>query len=352
VREPPAVTRIRRKYRVVAPELDERRRRQWAAAEAREIGHGGVSVVARATGLARSTIHAGLRDLRASRRQRTQAADRIRGAGGGRRRLTTSDPALHTALLALIEPTTRGDPESPLRWTCKSTALLADELTRQHHPVSPRTVATLLKEAGYSLQGNQKTREGAAHPDRDAQFRYLAGVIAECHRDRQPAISVDTKRKELVGDFKNGGREWRPQGQPIPVRVHDFLDPALGKAIPYGVYDLANNEGWVSVGIAHDTAEFAANAIRLPINAGRLYAARYQDNRELAKWYKRLAGWLRRHFHGYRITSSTYRVGPDAWEWHRNGGLLLPMVRPVVTPSWRHLLGVAERESASMGYDV
>jgi hypothetical protein len=257
------VTRLRRKYRVVAPELDERRRRQWAAAEAREVGYGGVSVVARATGLARSTIHAGLRDLRASRRQRVKAAERIRRAGGGRRPLTTSNPALLTALLALIEPTTRGDPESPLRWTSKSTAQLADELTQQRHPVSPRTVATLLKGAGYSLQANRKTREGASHPDRDAQFQYLAGLITEGHQHGQPAISVDTKKKELVGDFKNGGREWRPHGQPIPVRVHDFLDPALGKAIPYGVYDLANNEGWVSVGIDHDTAEFAVNAIRL-----------------------------------------------------------------------------------------
>jgi Rhodopirellula transposase DDE domain len=263
VREPPAVTRLRRKYRVVAPELDERRRRQWAAAEAREIGYGGVSVVARATGLARSTIHAGLRDVRTSRRQRVRAAERIRRAGGGRRPLTTSDPALLTALLALIEPTTRGDPESPLRWTCKSTGQLADELTQQRHPVSPRTVATLLKGAGYSLQANRKTREGASHPDRDAQFRYLTGLITECHQHGQPAISVDTKKKELVGDFKNGGREWRPHGQPVPVRVHDFLDPELGKAIPYGVYDLANNEGWVSVGIDHDTAEFAVNAIRL-----------------------------------------------------------------------------------------
>jgi len=262
VREPAAVTGIRRKYRVVAPELDERRRRQWAAAEAREAGYGGVSVVARATGLARSTIHAGLRELRAPRRQRVKAAERIRRAGGGRQPLTASDPALLAALLALIEPTTRGDPESPLRWTCKSTARLADELTRQRHAVSPRTVATLLKGAGYSLQANRKTREGASHPDRDAQFRYLAGLITQCHQHRQPAISVDTKKKELVGDFKNGGREWRPHGQPPPVRVHDFLDHELGKAIPYGVYDLANNEGWVSVGIDHDTAEFAVNAIR------------------------------------------------------------------------------------------
>jgi hypothetical protein len=257
------ITRLRRKYRVVAPELDERRRRQWAAAEAREIGYGGVSVVARATGLARSTIHAGLHDVQASRRQRVRAADRIRRAGGGRRPLTTRDPALLSALLALIEPTTRGDPESPLRWTCKRTTQLADVLTQQRHPVSPRTVATLLKGAGYSLQANRKIREGTAHPDRDAQFRYLTALITDGHQHRQPTISVDTKKKELVGDFKNGGRAWRPTGQPLPVRVHDFLDPALGKAIPYGVYDLANNEGWVSVGIDHDTAEFAANAIRL-----------------------------------------------------------------------------------------
>jgi hypothetical protein len=263
VGEPAEVRRLRRKYRGVALELDERRKRQWAAAEAREAGYGGVSLVARATGLARSTIHAGLRDLRASARQRRLGAERVRRAGGGRRPLTTTDPALLAALLALIEPTTRGDPESPLRWTCKSTAQLADALTRQRHPVSPRTVATLLKDAGYSLQAPRKTREGAAHPDRDAQFRYLNAAVTACHQHRQPAISVDTKKKELVGDFKNGGRTWRPHGTPARVRVHDFIDPRLGKAIPYGVYDLANNEGWVSVGIDHDTAEFAVNAIRL-----------------------------------------------------------------------------------------
>jgi hypothetical protein len=170
---------------------------------------------------------------------------------------------LLTALLALIEPTTRGDPESPLRWTCKSTAHLADELTRRRHRVSPRTVATLLEGAGYSLQANRKTREGTSHPDRDAQFRYLNAAITACHQHDQPAISVDTKKKELVGGFNNGGRTWRPHGQPAKVRVHDFRDPVLGKAIPYGVYDLANNEGWVSVGIDHDTAEFAVNAMRL-----------------------------------------------------------------------------------------
>ena len=257
-----AAARIRRKYRVVAPELDERRRRQWAAAEARDGGWGGVSLVARATGLSRPTISAGLRELQLPALQRTAAAQRVRRPGGGRRAVTATDPSLLTALMALIDPATRGDPESPLRWTCKSTAKLADELTRQHHPVSDRTVATLLKAAGYSLQANRKTREGTSHPDRDAQFAYLNACVARCHRRGHPAISVDTKKKELVGDFKNGGREWHPRGQPAAVRVHDFLDKTLGKAIPYGVYDLLNNQGWVSVGIDHDTAEFAVHSIR------------------------------------------------------------------------------------------
>ena len=263
MREATAVTRIRRKYRVVAVELDERRRRQWAAAEARELGWGGVSIVARATGLSRPTITAGLRELQLPTPERAAAAQRIRRPGGGRRAVTATDPTLLAALLALIDPATRGDPESPLRWTCKSTARLAAELTRQKHPVSDRTVASLLKAAGYSLQANRKTREGAGHPDRDAQFAYLNARVGSFHQRGQPAISVDTKKKELVGDFKNGGREWRPHGQPAEVRVHDFLDPTLGKAIPYGVYDLLNNQGWVSVGIDHDTAEFAVHSIRL-----------------------------------------------------------------------------------------
>ena len=263
MRDAKAVSRIRRKYRVVAVELDERRRRQWAAAEAREIGWGGVSVVARATGLSRPTILAGVRELQLPAAQRAATAQRIRRPGGGRRAVTTTDPTLLAALMALIEPTARGDPESPLRWTCKSTATLAAALTQQDHSVSDRTVASLLKHAGYSLQANRKTREGTGHPDRDAQFAYLNARVAASHRRGQPAISVDTKKKELVGDFKNGGREWRPHGHPAAVRVHDFLDPTLGKAIPYGVYDLLNNQGWVSVGIAHDTAEFAVHTIRL-----------------------------------------------------------------------------------------
>jgi hypothetical protein len=172
------------------------------------------------------------------------------------------DPELASALEALIEPGTRGDPESPLRWTCKSTRRLAEELTRQNHRVSDRTVASLLKEAGYSLQANRKTREGDSHPDRNAQFEYINAFVLRFQRRGRPAISVDTKKKELVGDFKNGGREWRRQGSPVDVRVHDFADKQLGKAIPYGVYDMVNNQGWVSVGIDHDTAEFATNSIR------------------------------------------------------------------------------------------
>jgi Rhodopirellula transposase DDE domain len=256
------IGRIRRKYQSLVPEMDERRRRQWAAAEARELGWGGVSLVARATGLSRPTIMAGLRELDQPIPQRAAQADRVRRPGGGRRPLKRTTPMLLLALEALVEPVTRGDPESPLRWTCKSTRRLAEELTRQGHRVGARTVAALLHEAGYSLQANRKTREGLAHPDRNAQFEYINASVARSLLRDQPAISVDTKKKELVGDFKNGGREWRPRGEPEKVRVHDFLDKTLGKAIPYGVYDMINDQGWVSVGIDHDTAQFAANSIR------------------------------------------------------------------------------------------
>jgi transposase len=256
------IARIQRKYHLLVSEMDERRRRQWAAAEARDIGWGGLSLVARATGLSRPTITAGLRELEQPTPQRAAAAMRVRRPGGGRKPLVETDPGLLAALEALVEPVTRGDPESPLRWTCKSTRRLAEELTRQGHRVGPRTVAALLHEAGYSLQANRKTREGRAHPDRNAQFEYLNASVARSLMRDQPAISVDTKKKELVGDFKNGGREWRPQGEPEEVRVHDFLDKTLGKAIPYGVYDMVNNQGWVSVGIDHDTAQFATSSIR------------------------------------------------------------------------------------------
>ena len=237
-------------------------RRHWAAAEARELGWGGVTAVAEATGLSRVTITAGIRELERPARIRAREAQRVRRPGGGRKSVTENDPELEAALDALIDPVTRGDPESPLRWTCKSTYRLAEELTRQGHEVSPRTVAMLLYAAHYSLQANRKTREGASHPDRNAQFEYINACVREFQNRSQPAISVDTKKKELVGDFKNAGETWRPRGQPEEVRLHDFKDPELGKAIPYGVYDLIHNQGWVSVGIDHDTAEFACTSIR------------------------------------------------------------------------------------------
>jgi len=257
-----AIERIRTKYRSLEPEMDERLRRQWAAAEARDVGWGGISAVAQATGLSRTTITDGLRELALPQRERVIEARRVRRPGGGRKPATETDPGLLAALEALIEPTTRGDPESPLRWTCKSTRHLAEELRRQNHPVGERTVARLLHAADYSLQANRKTREGASHPDRNAQFAYINASVQRFLERDQPAISVDAKKKEKVGDFKNGGEEWFPKGTPEEVRVYDYLIKTLGKATPYGVYDLLQNQGWVSVGIDHDTAQFAVNSIR------------------------------------------------------------------------------------------
>jgi hypothetical protein len=262
MREAKRISRIRRKYRSLRPEMDERLRRQWAAAEARDAGWGGVTAVSEATGLSRVTITAGLRELEQPKRVRHAEATRVRRPGGGRKPVTETDPALWGSLEALIEPVTRGDPESPLRWTCKSTARLAEDLARQGHPVSARTVARLLYAEHYSLQANRKTTEGASHPDRNAQFEYINAQVRGFQSRGQPAVSVDTKKKELIGDFKNAGRTWRPRGHPEQVRVHDFKDAVLGKAVPYGVYDMLNNQGWVSVGISHDTAEFATNSIR------------------------------------------------------------------------------------------
>lgn len=257
------VERIRQKYIALAPVMDERMRRQWAASEAQTLGWGGVAVISRATGLARNTIKTGIQELEyRAKHPKEVVEDRVRRPGAGRKRLQQVDPKLLEALEELVDPATRGDPESPLRWTCKSTGMLARELTRQGHPVTDRTVATMLKEAGYSLQGNRKTREGTQHPDRNAQFEHINDQVKAFYRQRQPVISVDTKKKELVGDFRNSGRDWQPKGKPEHVRVHDFLDKQLGKAIPYGVYDLASNEGWVSVGITHDTAQFAVASIR------------------------------------------------------------------------------------------
>jgi hypothetical protein len=251
---------LRKKFERVSGVLDERGRRVWAAAEAEALGFGGQSLVARATGVARTTLYR--EQVRQASDQSALPGRRLRKVGGGRKRLTEQEPALLAALEALVEPTTRGDPENPLRWTCLSTRQLAAALNQQGHRIGRQTVATLLDQLGYSLQGNQKTKEGSSHPDRDAQFRYIHGRVEEFQRRGQPVVSVDTKKKELVGDFKNAGREWRPKGDPEPVRVYDFVDKALGKVNPYGVYDTAANVGWVSVGVDHDTAEFAVETLR------------------------------------------------------------------------------------------
>ena len=255
-------SRIAEKYEALRDVMDERVRRLWAATEARALGYGGVSVVARAVGLTRPTIAAGMKELGDARGLVPMVPrHRVRRAGAGRPRVTDSDVGLRPALEELVEPATRGHPMSPLRWTCKSVRTLAAELTRQGHRVSHQTVSEVLQRSGYSLQANRKTREGAGHPDRNAQFEHIARRAKEFQQRGQPVISVDTKKKELVGDFKNAGREWHPKGQPTAVRVHDFQDDELGKAIPYGVYDLGANAGWVSVGIDHDTPEFAVESI-------------------------------------------------------------------------------------------
>jgi hypothetical protein len=250
---------LQTKYASLAPALTERSRRLWAATEAKALGHGGIALVERATGISRSTIQRGTRELESGE---TLSPDRSRRRGGGRKPVIEKDPALLADLDALVEPTAWGDPDAPLRWTVKSVRVLADALQALGHDVSHTVVAELLHQLDYSLQGNRKTREGRQHPDRDAQFRYISNQVRRFQKSGQATISVDTKKKELVGDFKNSGREWRPKRDPEPVRVHDFLIPAHGKAIPYGVYDLQRNEGWVSVGIDHDTASFAVNAIR------------------------------------------------------------------------------------------
>jgi Rhodopirellula transposase DDE domain len=251
---------IREKYQVVGDVLDERGRRVWAAAEARSLPFGGVSLVARATGLSRTTVHAGMRELNDGQRK-TIGAGRSRKAGGGRKPLTYHNPDLLRALERLVEPTTRGDPESPLRWTCKSTRHLARELQRQGYRIGDRKVAGLLHQMQYSLQANAKTIEGSDHPDRNAQFEYINAQTKKFLRQGVPVISVDTKKKELVGNFSHGGQEWQPQGEPERTLLHDFPDKELGKVIPYGIYDVGQNQGWVSVGIDHDTAEFAMDSI-------------------------------------------------------------------------------------------
>jgi Rhodopirellula transposase DDE domain len=255
---------IKAKYISLEPVLDELARRLWAATEARAIGRGGITRVAEATGLSRMTIRAGLSqlDLPVTPTDRRASGDRLRRPGGGRKPLVDHDPDLLRELETLVDPVTRGDPMSPLRWTCKSAAKLAAELQALGHAASERTVNRLLHALGYSLQANRKTIEGKGHPDRDAQFQHINRRVKAFQRQRQPVVSVDAKKKELVGQFRNVGREWQPQGQPEEVEVYDFAKKDLGKAIPYGIYDQTANTGWVSVGIDHDTAEFAVETLR------------------------------------------------------------------------------------------
>ena len=250
---------VRTKFEALRPVMDERVTRLWAGAEADALGDGGIAIVGRATGLSRTTIRAGRDELRAG-----ATADEVvwvRRPGGGRPRIETETPEILNALDTLVDPVTRGDPESPLRWTSKSTRKLADELGAQGYVLSPQKVGQLLHARGYSLQAPQKTIEGTAHPDRNEQFEYINDRVDVFHARGAPVISVDTKKKELVGPYSNGGREWQPQGAPERVRVHDFIDDTLGKVIPYGVYDLAQNTGWVNVGVDHDTPAFAVESI-------------------------------------------------------------------------------------------
>lgn len=260
-------TTIEAKYKALSGRLDEATLRLWAATEARSLGRGGVSTVAKAIGMSRTTIHAGLAELKATVTSDTPkrvTAVRVRTAGGGRKKLSDKDANLLRDLDALVEPTSRGDPMSALRWTCKSTYRLAEELNRLGHSVSQRTICDLLGQMNFSLQLTRKTKEGGRHIDRDAQFCHIAQMVADYQSAGDPVISVDTKKKELIGDFKNAGQEWQPKGTPEQVRVYDFIDPELGKVAPYGVYDVTTNTGtgWVSVGIDHDTAEFAVESIR------------------------------------------------------------------------------------------
>ena len=258
------ILQIRNKYELLVALLDERTRRRWAATEAKTIGWGGVSAVAQATGLSRNTIQVGLEELaqHSFSGERGEASLRVRRPGGGRKPLTENDPRLLRNLKKLLDDSTRGDPQSPLKWTAKSCQHLADELNRKGHQVSPDTVAKLLHALDYSLQSHRKTKEGTSHPDRDGQFKQISRPVKAFQKRGQPVISVDAKKREILGDCKQKGQEWRPQGQPRKVRVHDFEDKQLGHAIPYGVYDLTYNQGWVSVGIDHNTAEFAVETMR------------------------------------------------------------------------------------------
>lgn len=257
------VATVRSKFQMLDEWMDEKLRRHWAACEALALGRGGISAVSKATGLSRNTIRRGIREVQSGLPQLAEEIEqRTRRPGGGRRRLVEKDSTLQRDLLALLEENTRGDPRSPLQWTCKSTRALTDELTKMGHQASRMTVDRMLQELGYNLQANRKIQEGKQHPDRDAQFRFIARKVQSFQRRRQPVISVDAKKREILGNHANPGREWRPKGHPEEVNVHDFRDSELGVAIPYSCYDLTRNEGWVNLGITHNTAEFATSTIR------------------------------------------------------------------------------------------
>jgi transposase len=256
------IKQIRTRFEKLAWTLDERMRRLFAAAEAAVLGHGGVTKVAQATGVSRRAIYAGLKDLAVERMPAENQDKRIRKAGAGRKSVIETNSGIMAALEKLVEPTTRGDPESPLRWTCKSLRTLADELSANGHSVSYPKVGDLLRELGYSLQANRKVLEGTDHPDRNAQFEFINGQTKQRLAVNNPVISVDTKKKELIGAYKNSGTTWHPEGKPESVKVHDFIDKELGRANPYSVYDVASNTDWVNVGTDHDTASFAVETIR------------------------------------------------------------------------------------------
>jgi hypothetical protein len=269
---------VRRKWRLLKATMNERSRRLWAGAEADAIGYGGVAAVARATKLAISTVRKGRDEVRAG--ARPDDVVNVRRKGAGQRPFEEQHPDVWAKLEQLVDPVTRGDPESPLRWTCKSTSVLAEELFAQHGiRASDKTVAKMLRDHGYSLQAPNKSVEGAQHPDRNAQFEHINATAENCIKGGVPVISVDTKKKELVGNFKNGGREWQPEGEPDLVDVHDFPDDAVGKAIPYGVYDVAANAGFVSVGVDHDTPVFAVTSIAAWWK--QVGSKRYPEAREL-----------------------------------------------------------------------
>lgn len=325
--QPTVIEAIHTKYQRLCPLMNERRRRQWAACEALALARGGVAAVAKATGWSRTTSWAGMRALQPPQSGTGEPlpAERSRAPGGGRLALVNTDPTLLQDREALVEPTTRGDPQSPLRWTCKSTRQLAKEWQRQGHPVSYRTVAALLHALDYSLPAPRKTREGASHPDRNAQFAHINQQVRAFPQRGQPVISVDAKKQALVGDFKNGGRDWQPPGSPEPGRTHDVEDKTLGKVIPDGVYDPTHNAGGVSVGSDHDTADFAAETIRrwwqemgrqvYPKAAALLVTADAGGrNSSRSRWWKVAVQELADRI---RLRISVCHLPPGTSKWHK-----------------------------------